>query len=86
MDIITENITPNAKPPLISQKTFVLKNGDIVVKEYDQRKYNSAWYQKHKDKLTAHITCECGGRYMIPNQSRHSQTSKHINYKPLAIN
>jgi hypothetical protein len=73
------------KNPLISQKTFHLKNGDIVIKEYDQRKYNATWYQKHKDTVTARITCFCGGRYMVPNLSRHSQTSKHKNYKPLAI-
>jgi len=78
--------TETTKAPLISQKTFILKNGDIVIKEYDQRKYNSAWYQKHKTELTASITCECGGKYMLPSQSRHSKTSKHINYKPLAIN
>lgn len=73
------------KNPLISQKTFHLKNGDIVIKEYDQRKYNATWYQKHKEALTTSITCECGGKYMLPNQSRHSHTSKHKSYKPLAI-
>ena len=68
------------KAPLILRKTFTKKNGEISVKEYDQRQYNADWYQRNKEMLTTPIRCNCGGRYQSPNRTRHNNSKKHIKY------
>ena len=44
-----ENIQPEIKHKLI--KKYKNKKGEEVVKIYDQQKYNSKFYQKHKEKI-----------------------------------
>ena len=43
-----------------------------------------AYYQKNRETCLANskikLNCECGGKYINANKSRHEKTNKHINY------
>jgi hypothetical protein len=57
-----------------------LKNGEIKVYTYNQKKYNDNFFNKHKDMLLEKHKCElCGGSFNLTNKSRHLKSKKHIN-------
>jgi hypothetical protein len=57
-----------------------LKNGEIKVYTYNQKKYNDNFFNKHKDMLLEKHKCElCGGSFNLTNKSRHLKSNKHIN-------
>ena len=68
------------KAPLILVKRFTKKNGEVSIKEYDQRKYNADWYQRNKAMLTTPVMCGCGGRYQSPNKTRHNNSKIHTTF------
>ena len=57
-----------------------LKNGEIKIYTYNQKKYNDNFFNKHKDTLLEKHKCElCGGSFNLTNKSRHLKSKKHIN-------
>ena len=64
-------------------KTYTKKNGEVVVKEYDQKKYNKSYYEKNKDKIAEEVyTCECCNKEGIKkrNKFNHEKSVKHKLY------
>lgn len=64
----------------ISRKSFTKKNGDVIVREYNQSKFNSTWYEKNKTKMTTSEDCVCGGRFSPNNRFKHYNTKTHRRY------
>jgi hypothetical protein len=64
-------------------KRYIKKNGEEVVKQYDQTKYNKNFYEKHKDELCEKRLCECGKEYTHGNISHHIKSQYHLLYKRL---
>jgi hypothetical protein len=62
------------------------KNKEIIkekAKEYYQNNkaiINKKAKEKNKDKLNEKINCQCGGKYIKQNISRHLKTKKHIKF------
>ena len=57
--------------------------GDEVTYTYpvDRKKYNSTWYQKHKEDIkSTRIDCPCGLSYLGTNKSNHSKGRIHQMY------
>ena len=52
------------------QKEYREKNA-VKIKEYNE---------KNKEKLTEKFDCECGGKYIFKNKSRHLKTKKHLDF------
>jgi hypothetical protein len=77
---MSEFYVESAKPLI---KTYTKKNGDVVIKEYNQREYNKRFYEKNKEKLAVKVKCNCGGGYTSPNKTKHEESRIHklwINY------
>jgi flavoprotein len=70
------------KEQLITKK-YIKKNGDEVIKKYNQNKYNETYYNKHKDELFKKHNCECGGVYLATNKFNHFKTRIHKLYTTL---
>ena len=64
-------------------KKYIKKNGEEVIKQYDQTKYNKNFYAKHKDELCEKHVCECGKEYTHGNISHHIKSQYHTLYKRL---
>lgn len=67
-------------------KTYTKKNGEVVVKEYDQKKYNKSYYEKNKEKIAEEVyNCECCNKEGIKkrNKFNHEKTEKHKLYAQL---
>ena len=59
-------------------KQYRENNKEKIIKQRKEyREDNKDKIRKNKNKK---INCECGGRYIINNKSRHLKTKKHINY------
>ena len=58
-------------------KTYTKKNGDQVVKHYNQNNYNKAYQEKNRDAILEKHTCECGGKYTMMNRFHHRASKKH---------
>lgn len=72
-----ENIQPEIKHKLI--KKYKNKKGEEVVKIYDQQKYNSKFYQKHKEKINEIYECQCCKKNVKrANKFNHERTKLHI--------
>jgi len=67
------------EPKLIT-KTYTKKNGDKVVKQYNQNLYNKTFQEKNKKEILEKHTCECGGKYTNSNKSIHIKTKLHQAY------
>ena len=67
----------------IKTTKYTKKNGEEVIKQYNQQKYNKNFYEKHKDKLTQKFSCECGGKYLATNKYNHEKGKLHNLYKKL---
>lgn len=60
-------------------KHLVKKNGDIVIKEYNQKKYNDTYYEKNKDKIKEKLMCDiCNKSFLKSNKSNHYISKQHI--------
>jgi hypothetical protein len=46
-------------------------------KTADKINYHKKYYQEHKEVWFKKSICECGGKYLKANQSRHNLTHKH---------
>ena len=57
-------------------KTWVKKDGTLVTKQYDGKKYSADHYQKHKDQYSHRIPCECGGSYQKTGKTAHLNSQK----------
>lgn len=58
-------------------KKYTTKKGEVI-KVYDQQKYNSTYYQKHKDKINAIYECEyCKKSVKRANKHNHEKTKLH---------
>ncbi len=64
----------------VSRKTFTKKNGDVIVREYNQTEWNSRWYAKNKERMTTSEDCVCGGRFSPNNRFKHYNTKTHKQY------
>jgi len=43
-----------------------------------KKQYNKTYYDKHREKWTAKVTCDqCGGTYCLNNKSNHMSSKKH---------
>jgi hypothetical protein len=75
-----EVIQPEIKHKLV--KKYKNKNGEEVIKVYDQQKYNSKFYQKHKEKINEIYECElCKKNVKRANKFNHERTNLHIGNK-----
>jgi len=72
-----------AKPK--NAKTWIKKDGTVMTKIYDNKKYNSKYYEKPEnlEKKTSKIQCVCGGSYVLNNKSNHSKSKYHKLYDRL---
>jgi hypothetical protein len=60
-------------------KKYTKKNGDEVVKTYNQQKYNNTYYSKNKDKINKTYKCVlCDKEINHSNKSNHEKTKIHI--------
>ena len=64
-------------------KKYTKKNGEEVIKQYDQTKYNKNFYAKHKEEINKKDICECGKEYTHGNISHHIKSQYHSLYKKL---
>jgi hypothetical protein len=64
-------------------KTYKKKNGDVVVKQYNQTKYNNLYYLNHKEQLCEKIRCECGVEYTKLGKCNHMKSKVHKMYRLL---
>ena len=62
-------------------KKYTKKNGEEVIKQYNQQKYNKTFYEKNKGNIKAKEICNCGGSYCISNKSNHEETRIHRLYE-----
>ena len=65
----------------LSTKQYVKKNGEVVIKQYDQKEYNKKFYEKNKEKYSLRNICDCGGSYTAPNKSKHDISRIHKLYE-----
>lgn len=63
-----------------AKRQWVRKNGETIITEYNQSKYNSNYYNKNKEEMKKHILCDCGNYYTMPNKSNHFNTKIHKLY------
>jgi hypothetical protein len=77
-------ITP--KREIKVQKKYIKKNGVESIKTYDQRKYNEAFYNKHKEEINKKHLCECSAHYIKSNLSKHKKSKYHLLYLKLTSN
>jgi hypothetical protein len=61
-------------------KKYIKKNGEEVVKTYNQKLYNTKYYNKNKDNIIKKdYKCECCNVIINKlNKSNHEKTKKHI--------
>lgn len=68
---------------------YYIDNADNLLKRHKQYKIDNAdkikeqmknYYITNADKLMEKINCDCGGKYIFTNKSRHLKTQKHQNY------
>lgn len=65
-------------------KKYIKKDGVEICKEYDQKKYNDAYYIKNKVKFLETYLCpSCHINVLKTNKSNHLKTKKHIYYEHL---
>lgn len=64
------------------KKTYIRKNGEIVIKYYDYSSYNKLYdklyYEKNKDKKLQKVRCTCGLEICKIALNRHKKTVKHV--------
>ena len=78
-----EETLEDLKEKHLVSKKYIKKNGEEVIKKYDQTKYNQNFYAKHKNELCEKHTCECGKEYTHGNISHHIKSQYHLLYKRL---
>jgi len=54
------------------------KQGEEVIKEYNQTAYNKKFYEKHKQEINKKEICRCGGSYTKSNRTKHDKGRYHI--------
>jgi hypothetical protein len=63
---------------------YVNKNGDEVVKVYNQKKYNVKYLNNNPDKLKEKYLCEICNKMIVKiHKNRHEKTKFHILYSKL---
>jgi hypothetical protein len=65
---------------ICGMRKYKNKQGDEVVKEYDQQIYNKKFYEKHKEDINKKCTCVCGGSYTKSNKAKHDKGRYHALY------
>lgn len=67
----------NLKSQII--KKYIKKNGEEVIKTYDQKVYNNTYYSKNKDKINKCYKCVlCDKEINHSNKTNHEKTKLHI--------
>jgi|TARA_R110000868_G_scaffold60915_4_gene185503 hypothetical protein len=61
----------------LTTKKYTKKNGEEVVKQYNQSTYNKTYYEKNKEKLAEKVVCGCGLDYLVSNKSNHRSGRVH---------
>lgn len=63
-------------------KTYTKKNGEVVVKNYDQKEYNKRHYEKNKEAIlnNTYICICCNKNVNERNRTNHEKTLKHQLY------
>ncbi len=66
-------------------KKWVVDNKEYLQAKYELNRESLLSYQRqyaidNKDRLRCKINCECGGKYVYYNKSRHFKTKLHSNY------
>ena len=61
----------------LTERKYMKKNGEEVIKQYNQNLYNKTYYEKNKGKLAERVVCGCGLDYLIPNKSNHCSGRIH---------
>ena len=68
------------KPRSVQHTTHTLKNGDVIVREYDQTAANSRWWYRHKEEQLKTETCTCGGTFSKNSANHHKKSKRHKRY------
>jgi hypothetical protein len=84
MEQENSKIIENIEKPK-NAKTWIKKDGTVMTKIYDNKKYNTKYYENPENlmKKTNKIKCECGGSYVLTNKSNHSKSKYHKLYDKL---
>ena len=67
-------------------KRYTKKNGEVVIKKYNQSQYKTFYYMNNKKKLTELTICECGGQYNNLNKYNHKKGKIHKQYEEISLN
>ena len=60
-------------------KRYIKKNGEEVIKFYDQKKYNDKYYKINSDKIKEKYYCNfCNKNIIKANKHNHEKTKIHI--------
>ena len=55
------------------------KEYDKIYRHKNKEKYKE-YVEANKEKINEKFTCECGGKYIYYNKSRHFKTKKHLKF------
>lgn len=67
-------------------KKYKKKNGEEVIKTYNQRLYNDSYYKKNTDKFKETYICvKCNKNVSKANKFNHERTKSHILYEKYNI-
>lgn len=60
-------------------KKYTKKNGEVVIKDYDQKTYNKTYYEKNKEKINdeKYICESCNKEVKTRNRFNHTKTERH---------
>ncbi len=79
MDISNTTVDANTKKTYT--KTYTLKDGTTVTKEYPQHLYNKKYYELNKEKYLNKYKCDvCKIDVNISSKWQHNNTKKHLYY------
>ena len=68
------------EPKYILSKTWILKDGTIKTKDYNQQQYTKTFNEKNKEKFKIKLICECGCNYTKSNLYNHNKSIIHKMY------
>ena len=69
-------------------KSYTKKNGEVVIKNYDQKEYNKRHYEKNKEAIlnNTYICICCNKKVNERCRSNHEKTLKHQLYSQINPN
>ena len=81
---------PNRSKNEYEQEYYIEKKEHIQqyyeINKENIQKYKKQYYKDNKDKINQQYNCECGGKYVYNNKSRHFKSQKHQIYINSLVN